>query len=273
MEYKQNLHIHSGFCDGRDTPEELVKAAIEKGFDSIGFSGHSYMSFAPYFSMSLEGTEEYKKEITRLKGAYKDKIKIFLGLEAEMHSFPELDTEGYDYLIGSCHFFEIEGEKVSCDRRAEVIKEVIDTYFGGDGLAYAKLYFKTLASLPEKGRFDIIGHFDIITKHSERENFFDREDKAYRFAAIEAAEALAGKIPYFEVNTGAMAKGLRTTPYPDPFIIKELKRLGFGAVISSDCHDKNMLDCGYDKSAEILKDCGYKEIYVLTEKGFVPKEI
>ena len=25
MEYKQNLHIHSSFCDGRDTPEDLVK--------------------------------------------------------------------------------------------------------------------------------------------------------------------------------------------------------------------------------------------------------
>lgn len=25
MEYKQNLHIHSSFCDGSDTPEDLVK--------------------------------------------------------------------------------------------------------------------------------------------------------------------------------------------------------------------------------------------------------
>jgi histidinol-phosphatase (PHP family) len=50
-----------------DTPEDTVKAAIEKGFDSIGFSGHSYMSFAPYFSMSIEGTEEYKKEVRGLK--------------------------------------------------------------------------------------------------------------------------------------------------------------------------------------------------------------
>ncbi len=271
MEYKQNLHVHSTFCDGKSTPEETVREALAQGFDSIGFSGHSYMSFAPYFSMSLEGTEEYKAEIKRLKAAYRDKLKIFLGLEVEMYSCPETDLSGYDYLIGSCHYFEIDGEKIGYDRRADIVKEVIDTHFGGDGLAYAKAYYKTLATLPERGSFDIIGHFDIVTKHSETEHFFDEECREYRFAAIEAAEALAGKIPFFEVNTGAMARGYRTTPYPGPFIIKEMKRLGFGAVISSDCHNAGDLDCGYELSAQILKDCGYKEIYVLTDEGFQPK--
>ncbi len=271
MEYKQNLHLHSSFCDGKNPPEETVKEAIRQGFDSIGFSGHSYMSFAPSFSMSIEGTEEYKAEIKRLKEAYKKELKIFLGLEVEMYSLPEVDLSDYDYLIGSCHYFDIDGQKVGFDRKAEFVKEVIDTHFGGDGLEYAKAYYKTLATLPERGNFDIIGHFDLVTKHSEKENFFDAESKEYRFAAIEAAEALSGKIPFFEVNTGAIARGYRTTPYPNPFIIKELKRLGFGAVISSDCHNAKDLDCGYDLASEILKDCGYKEIYVLTDEGFKPK--
>ena len=76
---------------------------------------------------------------------------------------------------------------------------------------------------------------------------------------IEAAEALAGKIPYFEVNTGAIARGYRTTPYPSLFIMKELKRLGFCTVISSDCHNSAFLDCGYDLSAVLLRECGYTE--------------
>ena len=46
MKYRQNLHTHTTFCDGKDTPEELVEAAIAKGFDSIGFSGHSYMYYS-----------------------------------------------------------------------------------------------------------------------------------------------------------------------------------------------------------------------------------
>ena len=36
----QNLHTHSTYCDGADTPEEMIETALEKGFTSIGFSGH-----------------------------------------------------------------------------------------------------------------------------------------------------------------------------------------------------------------------------------------
>jgi len=46
-----------------DKPEEIISEAINKGFSSIGFSGHSYMHYSPSHSISLEGTEEYKKEI------------------------------------------------------------------------------------------------------------------------------------------------------------------------------------------------------------------
>ena len=40
MNSLQNLHQHTVFCDGKDTPEEVVLTAIEKGFCGIGFSGH-----------------------------------------------------------------------------------------------------------------------------------------------------------------------------------------------------------------------------------------
>lgn len=48
MEYKQNLHTHSTFCDGKDTPEEMVLTVMEKGFSSVGFSGHAYVPGSPF---------------------------------------------------------------------------------------------------------------------------------------------------------------------------------------------------------------------------------
>ncbi len=266
MENKQNLHTHSIYCDGKDTPEEMVLAAIEKGFDSIGFSGHSYMYFAESIGMTPEGTEEYKKEIKALKQKYADKIKIYLGLEFEMCS--KVDLAGYDYLIGTVHYMPIDDCPIGIDRSQDVVKNVIDTYFGGDGMAYAKEYYRLLATLPEYGSFDILGHFDLITKHSDNIKFFDEESKEYKNAVIEAVEALAGKIPFFEVNTGAIARGYRKTPYPTAFILKELNRLGFGAIISSDCHDKNFLDCGFEDARKLLIECEFKERYILTDNGF-----
>ena len=70
MGYKQCLHTHSVLCDGKDTLEEMVLTAIEKGFDSIGFSGHSFMDIYADFSMSPEKAGQYRAEIARLQKVY-----------------------------------------------------------------------------------------------------------------------------------------------------------------------------------------------------------
>ena len=268
MNTLQNLHQHTTFCDGNDTPEEIVQYAIANGFGGIGFSGHCYMPFAEYYCMSLEKTKAYREEIARLKKVYGSQIDIFCGIEFDP-SCPE-QPEGYDYVIGSVHGLEIDGVFYEFDGIADHFRKMINEHFAGDGMAFAKEYYRQLVWLPDYGNCDIIGHFDLITKHRDSVNFFDCETKEYRTAALEAAEALAGKIPYFEVNTGAIARHYRTTPYPDPFIIKEMKHLGFGAVISSDCHNKQLMDFWFEEAKQLLRDCGYEEFFILTKQGFVP---
>ena len=269
--YTQNLHTHGILCDGKDAYEDTVKTALELGFTSIGFSGHSYMSYSPSHSMSVAGTEDYKKEIARLKKAYEGIIDVFCGIEFDMYS--EDDLKGYDYIIGSVHYLNIDGTYVGFDRSADEVKRVIDTYFGGDGMRYAKAYYKEAMKLPQYAKSDIIGHFDLITKHSETHNFFDTESKEYRDAALETLHYLAESCRVFEVNTGAISRGYRTTPYPAPFLLKELKSLGCGVVISSDCHDRRFLNYKFDEAIELVKACGFDEVLTLEKSGFVGHKI
>ena len=77
----------------------------------------------------------------------------------------------------------------------------------------------------------------------------------------------------FEVNSGAIARGYRTTPYPAPFIMEELKNLGAKMIISSDCHNKEFLDCNFDKSIEYIKSFGFKKVYKFDGKDFVPFDL
>jgi histidinol-phosphatase (PHP family) len=167
------------------------------------------------------------------------------------------------------HYLKKNGEYIGFDKGEKDVENIIKQHFGGDSGKYVKAYYETLAKLPEYGKFDIIGHFDIITKFCEKRDFFDVSSKEYQNAAFEAASALAGKIPFFELNTGAMSRGYRTTPYPSVSLMKELKRLGFGVVITSDCHNKIYLDYKFEESAELLKECGFTEKYILTGNGFV----
>ena len=264
----QNLHTHTTYCDGKDTIEQIILAACEKGFQSIGFSSHSFMKGC---SLPTQVIDNYKYEIKELKKKYADRIEVYCGIECEMYG--DTDLSGLDYVIGALHYLKLEDELFSIDRTLQDLQAVIEKYFYGDGMACAKAYYQQLAKLPEYGDFDFIAHFDLITKYCEQVHLFDYQAKEYQWAAIEAAEQLAGKIPYFEVNPGAMSRGYRTSPYPDVFLLKELKRLGFGAIISTDCHDSRFLDYGYQDAVEVLKECGFKEQFILTKDGFIPTEL
>ena len=272
MKYKQNLHMHTTYVDGKDTPEELVIEAIARGFRSVGFSEHSYLRFSSSPNrLTLEKMEQYRKEIKELRNRYRDVIDIFCGLEFDM--FSDVPLEGFDYLIGGVHYLDFNGRVQGFDRGFEEVCTYLDVNFGGDGLAFAKKYFQTLSGLPEKGNFDIIGHFDVLTKHNERGNFINVSDREYLNLGFETIHALKGKIPFFEVNTGAIARGYRTSPYPQMEFIKEFKRLGFGAVITSDCHNKNFIDCHFEEAEELLLAAGFRSRWVLTRDGFVEEAL
>lgn len=271
----QNLHTHSTYCDGKDTIPELVEAAIEKGFSSIGFSSHSYMSFDPGLGLSPDDEASYFKEIRHQGAKYKGIIDVYAGLEFELYSdcdkYSNLSLDDYDYVIGSCHYFNIDGELIIFDRGVNEFKRIINTYFGGDGMKFAKFYYEnTVTKLMDVYDFDIIGHYDIITKHIETEALFDTDSKEYRAYALEALHNLREKFDIFEVNTGAIARSGRTSPYPQEFILREMKALGCGIVISTDCHRKEYIDVYFKEALELVKECGFKEIMIFDGKEFVP---
>lgn len=268
MTVLQNLHTHSTFCDGKDTPEETVKRALALGFDSIGFSEHAPAHFSASYERMLEGNVRYREEITRLKREYAGQIEIFLGLEQEMYAKSELSH--YDYVIGSVHYLLMDGEYVGFDRGVEEVHDLIATRFGGNGLSLARAYYAALSTLPAHGNFDIVGHFDLITKLCEKTFLFDADSKEYRAYALEAVDALVKKIPIAEINTGAIARGNRTSPYPAPWILKAWREKGGKIVISSDCHNNLYLAHAFRDAIALARECGYRETQVLTRDGFLP---
>ena len=211
-EYNQNLHTHGILCDGKDAYEDTVLRALELGFDSIGFSGHSGTHYSPaIFAMDEERTAEYKKEIARLKEKYKDQIDIFCGIEFEMYSYDPL--EDYDYVLGAYHYLKFGDEYIGIDRSADEVQRVIDTYFGGDGMKLAKAYFEGLSLLPQYAKqLDIIAHMDLIAKHNYTRNFFDTSSKEYRGYVFDCIDALTEKCKVFEINTGGITRGYRQVP-------------------------------------------------------------
>ena len=245
---KANYHTHTVFCDGRNTPEELVQEAIRLGCPEIGFSGHSYTYFDESYCMSRAGTEEYKKTIRGLQEQYAGRIRIRLGVEQDYYS--EEPTGDYDYVIGSVHYVKKDGVFLPVDESREQQLLAVGKYYGGDFYAFAEDYYRTVADLYRKTRCDVIGHFDLIAKFNEDGSLFDPAHPRYRKAAGDALEALLKTPAVFEWNTGAMARGYRTVPYPAPELARRIREAGGRLIFSSDCHEASQLLFGFETFAE-----------------------
>ena len=241
-----DYHVHTTFSDGKNTPEEMVKAAIEKGMAEIGFSDHSYTYFDESYCIKKEQIAEYQREIADLKEKYKGQIKILCGIEQDLYS--NESTKGYDYVIGSVHYVKNGGKFYSVDDSEECFVSVAESVFGGDYYAFAEEYFNTVACFNERADIGIIGHFDLIAKFNEKGKFFDETDKRYKSAFKAAADKLilAGKV--FEINTGAIARGYKTEPYPSDKIRAYIKGKGGKFILSSDSHLKENLCFHFDKT-------------------------
>lgn len=258
-----DIHTHTIYCDGKSTAEEMVKKAVEMGFESIGLSGHSYTAFDGDWCMSLENTKKYCEEINALKLKY-PQIDVLKGIERDYYFTP--DGQEYDYVIGSLHYVEKDGVKYDVDN-INVFAENIEKYFGGSYRAFVELYYETIKYVVEKTGADVVGHFDLVAKFNEGNEYFDEDADWYKKAVLDALDEVAKTKPVFEVNTGAISRGYNKI-YPSEFILKEIKNRGCDVVITSDCHHADTLGNAYDRAIELVKKCGFDKVAVLTKNGF-----
>ncbi|MBQ9071203.1 MAG: histidinol-phosphatase [Clostridia bacterium] len=240
-----DLHTHTVFCDGRNTPEEMVLSSIEKGLSTIGILAHSYVEFDKECCIEREREREFIGEIRRLREKYKKEINVLVGIEMDYYTTSH--ENDYDYRIGSVHYFKIGEEYFSLDISKPDFIKMVEERFAGDYLAVCERYYELLSDVVRKTGADIIAHFDLITKFNEGDKLFDTTAPRYIKAYRDAIDAL---IPYgkpFEINTGVISRGYRSAPYPAPEIIEYIKSKGGKFILSSDSHSKENIAYLFDE--------------------------
>ena len=251
---KGDFHMHSTFCDGKNTPEEMVNTAIQKGMTSLGICVHSYQFFDESFCIKKEKQKGFLELMASLKEKYKDKIKLYAGVELEY--FSEFDTSGFDYIIGSVHYVKYDDNYLVVDSSRIHIDEATEKYFGGDIYAYCEAYYELVGDVCNKTNCNIIGHIDLVTKFNEGDVHFDTKNPRYINADRKAVDKLVKYNVPFEMNTGAISRGYRTSPYPSDDILEYILSKGGKIVLSSDAHNCDSIGLEFDKCEENLKKYG-----------------
>ena len=245
-----DLHVHSTFSDGENEPGEIVPEAIAKGVKMLGFSDHSYTEFDEIYCMPKGKQTEYRKTVNALKDAFSGRIKIYCGIEQDFYS--TVPTDDYDYVIGSVHYILKDGVYIPVDETAEILKQAVKEHFAGDMMGLCEAYFENAGRVYEKTKCDIVGHFDLITKFNEQEKLFDEADPRYINAYKKAVDRVIKGCKAFEINTGAVCRGYRTTPYPSESIRDYIRQKGGRFILSSDSHQKKTLCFAFDKFRSLI---------------------
>lgn len=261
-----SVHTHSNLCDGKDTLAEMARAAFEAGAVSFGASGHSHTPIPEDEGCVLPiDMAEYEAEVLRLRGEYAGRMDVLLGIELD--NCADVTAEGFDYWIGSAHRLKgPDGAYYTADWDEETLADCRDRVFGGDGCAMAERYYAEVGRMAAL-RPTILGHIDLIAKFNEDGAFFNEEDPRCRAAALEALHAADPKETLLEINTGAMARGYRTVPYPALFLLKEWREMGGSVILTADAHSAGAIVYGYAQAAELARAAGFRRSTLLTLAG------
>lgn len=265
-----SVHTHSTMCDGKNTLAEMAAAAFAAGAASFGASGHSHTPLPEDQGGVLpRDMGAYRAEVLRLREVYRGRMDVLLGIELD--NCADVTAEGFDYWIGSAHRLRgPDGQWYTVDWDAETLAECCETVFGGDGCAMAEAYYREVCRMALM-RPAILGHIDLITKYCESTPLFDEASPRYRAAALEALHCADPAATLLEINTGAMSRGYRSTPYPAEFLLEEWRRMGGRIILTADAHSARAIVFGYGRAAALAEKAGFTHSVVLTAAG--PREV
>ena len=258
-------HAHTTYVDGKNTAEEMVLAAIEKGFVSLGLSEHGPQNFDGSSAILPEDYHKYIAEVRALQEKYADRIRLHLGIERDYYSSAK--REDFEYVLGSYHYFVEDGKRVAADGNLEPLVRWRDERYGGDGARMAAEFFRRSGEYARDYKPDIFGHFDLLKKRNGNGEIYDPNDKRVVEAAFEALEMIRDSGAILELNTGGMARSGQKTPYPDMIYLRRWHELGGRVIVGSDCHFAPQLDYAFDVMPQYLAEAGFTTAWMLGGNG------
>lgn len=244
-------HVHTCFCPHgtNDSLEGYIEKALSLGFQELSFTEHAPLpkgfsdpTPAKDSSMRLSDLEFYFEEISRVKAAYKGKIKINTGLEVDFIEGFEQETKNFlnrfgkhlDDSILSVHFLKHGTDYVCLDYSPDTFAKMILQFKGIE-----KIYQKYFQTLLRSIQYDLgpykpkrMGHITLVKKFQKKFPI-EREFSEEMFEVLTVIQKKGYEIDY---NGAGLNKPFCKEPYPPDWVAKEALKRNIPLVYGSDAH-------------------------------------
>jgi len=265
---KINFHVHSTGSDGKVSPEEVVKEAIDANIDFICFTDHykNPKDNATIWSRDKFFSKEYIAEVKRLQKAYNNKIDISFGVELDWYEKhqewlkSEIAKNKFDYVLGSVHFLPLNDSYYAFDfgdGKDEQFMQIAEKFGSVENLIHE--YYNQLRLMIKSKMYDAVGHFDYIKRYNTNEKIFSENSDFYKKEVITTLKELAKSGMAIEINLRGFAKSVQIQ-YPNLWILKEAEKQKIPLTIGGDSHKSGEIGQYLKQGYELAKQAGYKEI-------------
>jgi histidinol-phosphatase (PHP family) len=233
MSFNFDTHVHSTFsCDAKDSLEDMVNSAINKGFKYICFTEH--VDYNPRdYGYGFYNFEAYSNEIERLRDKFSYNIEILKGIEFSEPQLYKSEFEkelnrDYDMVMVGLHWTDDKfyGERVLLQKYSP--EEILEKYF------------KDLKEVVSIGGFDVLAHFDFPKR------YYGRHDSDNSIIEIILKILIRNNI-VLEINSSGFRKGYNYTLPEFSIIDKYLNFGGNRITLGSDSHSKEEIGSDFDK--------------------------
>lgn len=259
---KANYHTHTPRCKhAKGAEEEYVLAAIEGGFDVLGFADHTPNHYTSGYVATMRMADielpDYIAKVREAGEKHKDEIRVLCGLECEY--FPnhigwileQKEKQGIDYLILGNHF--------------DTTDEFGGFYFGGSTTPeQLRRYTEMTVKGMETGEYMYVAHPDVaLSQYPE----FDGHAKDLAREICRAAKALDMPLEYNLL--GCLYRGMgrfRGQGYPCRQFWEIAAQEGVKCILGVDAHEPaHLLNKElFEESAKMLeKDLGMERLEML----------
>lgn len=254
-----DLHTHTFYSHGKNSPAEMYAAARERGIELYGFSEHSprplgYDYPQEYRSHLAAHMDDYANEVAELKDRYPG--HVLFGMEMDW-----LDKEvefikksvaayPYDYMLGSVHFIGNWGLDVSeADWQNLPESEYASRY---------ERYFASETAMAKSGLFNIAAHLDLVKIFSV--DAFHRWLHTPRAVECvrEALLAIRDAGMALEISSAGLRKVCREI-YPCAPILRMAADLKMPVTFASDAHCTADVAAGFAQLQSYAGAFGYTQ--------------
>ena len=272
---RTDIHTHTKFsADGRNSIEEMIAAAMQKGLAWYGISEHFNYDY-DRLHLTLDGQEvppiderAYFTRARELQKQLRGKLHLLVGAEF-----------GYDNANSTLQRYIETEQEYSPDFVVNSVHTCLgmDCYFPhycvgkSKEYAYNAYLYRVLESLDAPYRYDIVAHVGYCSRNATYPDPKLRyEDYADVLDEILKRIIARGKI--LEVNSSAKTAG---SPFiPDTDILERYFELG-GRMVSfaSDAHDTTRIADRRDIVVAALKKVGFTYLTIPDKGRYLQLEI